>query len=253
MLTRSFFLASAAALIASSPALAVNPYVAPTEVTVSAPVMSDPAYSWAGGYAGVNLGYSGDEAEHPFSVTNIGPSGPLNGSLDINSSGFTGGVQAGWNFQNNGFVYGVEADYQASNVEGKASFNVAGPGGAVSGEIGTKLKSFGTIRARVGHTVTDRFFVYGTAGFARGETQSSVSVTGLGSTSVKKTENGWTAGIGAEYAFNDKMSLKTEYIYTDLGTADLYSGAPFGAGGPIANLDREFNFHTVRVGLNFHF
>lgn len=251
MFSRSFFSASAAALIASGPALAGNLYTAPTEVPIAAPVTSSPSYSWGGGYAGINLGYSGDKAKHPLSVTD----GPdfYSGSLDITSSGFTGGIQAGWNFQNDGFVYGVEADFQTSNVEGKTSLNLAAPDGALSGEIGTKLKNFGTIRARVGHTVTDRFIVYGTAGFAMGETESSVRVTGLGSERVKKTENGWTAGIGAEYAFNDNMSLKTEYVYTDLGTANLYSGDLFEAGGPSATLGRKFNFHTIRVGLNFHF
>jgi outer membrane immunogenic protein len=46
------------------------------------------------------------------------------------------------------------------------------------------------------------------------------------------------------------MTLKTEYLYTDLGKTNLISAD---LGGATANLDRDFNFHTVRVGLNFKF
>lgn len=256
MFKRYFFTASAAALIASSPALAGSPAPAPVDPVI-APVASAPAFSWAGGYAGVNVGYGGDKAKHPFSIIDNLDEYTANGSLDMTSSGFAGGAQVGWNFQNDGFVYGVEADYQASGIKGETSFNLAAPGGSASGEIGTKLKHFGTIRARVGHTVTDRFLVYGTAGFASGKTESYIrgSISGLGSVdeSVSKTKSGWTAGIGAEYAFNDNWSLKSEYMYTDLGKANLYSG-DLGIDSDVnANLDRKFNFHMVRVGLNFHF
>lgn len=255
MFKRYFFTASAAALIASSPALAGSPAPAPIEPVI-APVASAPAFSWAGGYAGVNVGYGGDKAKHPFSFTDGTDS--LNGSLDITSSGFAGGAQVGWNFQNDGFVYGVEADYQASGIKGETSANLAVPGGSASGKIGTKLKHFGTIRARVGHTVTDRFLVYGTAGLASGKTETYAkgSITGIGSDSISgsKTKTGWTAGIGAEYAFNDNWSMKSEYMYTDLGKANLYSG-DLGSGIPGVNarLDRKFNFHMVRVGINYHF
>lgn len=264
MFKRYLFSTSAAALIASSPALAGSPAPAPVEPVI-APVASAPAFSWAGGYAGVNVGYGGDKAKHPFSLTpylvDLGgdrtDSDTLSGSLDMTSSGFAGGAQVGWNFQNDGFVYGVEADYQASGIKGETSFHLAAPGGSISGEIGTKLKHFGTLRARVGHTVTDRFLVYGTAGLASGKTDSYINLDGM-SESVSKTKTGWTAGIGAEYAFNDNWSLKSEYMYTDLGKANLFSGDiieghPKSPQGLAGSLDRKFNFHMVRVGINYHF
>lgn len=258
MFKRYFLTASAAALIASSPALAGSPAPAPVDPVI-APVASAPVFSWAGGYAGVNVGYGGDKAKHPFNVTEYDGDFAYyseNGSLDITSSGFAGGAQVGWNFQNNSMVYGVEADYQASNIKGEASFNYANSSGdSFSGKVGTKLKHFGTIRARVGHTVTDRFLVYGTAGFASGKTETyakgSMSGSGSDSISSSKTKSGWTAGIGAEYAFSDNWSMKSEYLYTDLGKADVFSGALNSYTD--ANLDRKFNFHMVRVGINYHF
>lgn len=249
MLNRHLLAVSVTALVASSPAFAGSPAPAPVDPVI-APVAAAPAFSWAGGYAGVNLGYAGDKAKHPFTaIVGTGQSpATQGGSLDITSSGFAGGAQVGWNFQNNTMVYGVEADYQASDIRGEV--DVKSPLG--SAKIGTKLKHFGTIRARVGHTVTDRFLVYGTAGFASGKTESYVKGTGTGyDRSRSKTKSGWTAGIGAEYAFTDNWSLKSEYLYTDLGKTSIHTAA--GAGSAFANIDREFNFHMVRVGLNYQF
>lgn len=252
MIKRYLFSTSAAVLIAASPALAGSPAPAPVDPVI-APVASAPAFSWAGGYAGANIGYGGDKVKHPYNYTEY--DGDLayyseNGSLDITSSGFAGGAQVGWNFQNASFVYGVEADYQASNIKGEITESYSDPGGSYSDTFGTKLKSFGTIRARIGTTVTDRFLVYGTGGFATGKTETYWRGSGSDSESVSKTKSGWTAGIGAEYAFTDQLSLKSEYLYTDLGTANLFSDS---GNGWSESLDRKFNFHMVRVGLNFHF
>lgn len=254
MLNRHLLAVSVTALVASSPAFAGSPAPAPVDPVI-APVAAAPAaYSWAGGYAGVNLGYAGDKAKHPITYKEYdGQEAYLTerGNLDITSSGFAGGAQVGWNFQSNTMVYGVEADYQASNVKGEVSGNI----GPLSGKVGTKLKHFGTIRARVGHTVTDRFLVYGTAGFASGKTETylraSDSSGSIIDESRSKTKSGWTAGIGAEYAFTDNWSLKSEYLYTDLGKSNVFSDSAGDFG--VLDIDRKFNFHMVRVGLNYQF
>ena len=51
---------------------------------------------------------------------------------------------------------------------------------------------------------------------------------------------GWTAGGGAEWAFQPKWSAKLEYLYTDLKHDNL----------PDWNAPK---FHTFRVGVNYHF
>src|SRR5690554_5022677 len=134
MFKRYLSSASAAALIASSPALAGSPAPAPVDPVI-APVASAPAFSWDGGYAGVNVGYGGDKVKHPYNYTEY--DGDLayyseSESLDITSSGFAGGAQVGWNFQNKAMVYGVEADYQASNIKGEMTESYSDPGGSDS-------------------------------------------------------------------------------------------------------------------------
>jgi outer membrane immunogenic protein len=242
-------LAAVAVILASGGAYAADAIV----YSEPAPVAPASFYSWTGGYVGFNLGYGGGKAKHPFSVTDT--TGTLaSGSLNMNSSGFLGGVQAGWNFQADQIVYGVEADFQGGNVKGETNISANVPGaGALDAAIGTKLNWYGTVRARLGYTATDRFLVYATGGLAYGETKSYAKGDLGGAAfneSVKKTKTGWTVGAGAEYAVTDNWTVKSEYLYTDLGKANVFSDT---IGGADVNIDRKFNFHTVRVGFNYKF
>src|SRR5690606_19204087 len=103
-------------------------------------------------------------------------------------------------------------------------------------------------------TPVERFMVYGTGGVAYGNIEAYANANLNGTPvgiSTSETKVGWTAGLGAEYAFTDNMSLKTEYLYTDLGSIDLYNGPLFGDFSLAS--DADFRFHTVRAGLNFRF
>lgn len=265
MIKASFVAASGIALMAASSAVAGG-YVAPV-VDVAPVVVTDSAagFSWAGGYAGVNLGYAGDKAQHRFGIWKEGPGDPYDlarGSLDITSSGFVGGAQLGWNFQNGSMVYGIEGDVQGSNVKGETSVGLSSDYYGANGDavIGTKLKNYATLRARVGAAVTDRFLVYGTAGVASGKTETYIHASANGESvgeSIRKTKTGWTAGLGAEYAVTDRITVKSEYLYTDLGRATIASGVidtvPGTGWTRNGSLDRKFNFHTVRVGVNYKF
>ncbi|MGX8008882.1 outer membrane protein [Mesorhizobium sp. ORM8.1] len=195
------------------------------DVLQEAPVAA--SYDWTGAYIGVNAGGG-------FGTFNLSPSGGGPGGFDLSASGFLGGVQAGYNWQSGQFVYGVEADFQASDV--KADISLGGP------SIDVKVDWFGTLRARIGYTPVDRFMVYATGGLAYGH--EKIEAPG---TSLSKTKAGWTVGGGAEYALTNNWSLKSEYLYTDLGKATFDAGL----GGP--GIEAKVPFHTVRVGLNYKF
>lgn len=246
---RTILLASAMLVAASAPALA-----------------QPPAFAWDGFYAGVNAGYGGDQFAYP--VTGDLSSGGIAVALDakatLTSSGFLGGGQVGYNFHvSDDWVAGIEADIDATGIKGEL-----GLGGALSGFIagaaqiraGSQIDYLGTVRARLGY-VTDRdLLVYGTAGLAFGEVKSryNLAVASGGSTlfsaagSQSDTDTGWTAGVGAEYPISDRMTLKAEYLYADLGEHTLIS-TPFallGATGSIG-VKVESTAHIVRVGLNY--
>ncbi len=256
--------------LALIPVLAfATPSFAADAVVDYVPEPAAAAYNWSGFYIGVNGGYGGGDFEHPFQV-DAELDGPdfvqriLDGSLDFTAGGFVGGAQAGYNFQHGAFVFGVEADIQASSVKGEVSGNLTLPENALGfgspeingdAEIGTKLDYFGTVRARLGYVPVERLLVYATGGFAYGRTESYVNVSVDGNSfideSVKNDRMGWTVGGGAEYAFTDNWSLKSEYLYTDLGSEEVIGGdiTETISGG----LDSDVAFHTVRVGLNYKF
>jgi outer membrane immunogenic protein len=213
-----------------------------------------PVFSWTGFYVGVNLG--GGWRDHtdqnnwaPFVDPVTGavlfvPS--WNGGNNNNSGGVVGGGQIGYNFQFNPWlVVGVETDFQGTSIgsgNGNGN-NWWGPGlGLGWGNGGAeRLPWFGTVRGRIGVTPLDpHFLVYGTGGFAYGEVQRN----GIWN-SWNRTETGWTAGGGIEWAFLPNWSAKAEYLYTDLSSNN--------DGGWGWGNNRHFRFNTVRAGLNYHF
>src|SRR5664280_2228786 len=101
--------ASIAAVWTVSAQAADLPYGSRAPYTVNQPLN---AYSWAGPYLGGNLGYAW-------------------GSVDNNPtkpSGFSGGVQAGYNWQTGPWVFGVEGDIQATGADDTFAGWTAGVG-----------------------------------------------------------------------------------------------------------------------------
>jgi len=166
--------------------------------------------SWAGPYLGGNLGYAW-------------------GSVDNNPtkpSGFVAGAQAGYNFRQDQWVFGVEGDIQATGADDTfAPWKFSNPW-------------FGTLRGRAGYLLSNVILFYGTGGMAFGDLRGETF--GL---SESHTTAGWTAGIGAEYAFAPHWSAKLEYLYVDL------ANSPFS----ITGVSNGYRFGTVRFGVNYHF
>ncbi len=186
-------------------------------------VSSASAYDWNGFYAGANIGYGWGEIE-------------IAGAPDTNDiDGMLGGVQAGYNYDLGGFVLGVEGDIQLSDV----SFSQTVTGTTVDETI----QYFGTVRARAG-VAFDRFMPYVTGGLAFGGGKFEASGALVGDD--EQNHFGWTIGAGLEYAVADNISVKGEYLYTDLGdeTYDL---------GAAGTADVSARFSTVRAGVNFQF
>ncbi len=110
-----------------------------------------------------------------------------------------------------------------------------------------KIQWFGTLRGRLGTSIAERTMLYGTAGLAYGKIKYDTYnnwTDQYGSHS--KTRAGWAVGAGIEHAFTDNVSLKTEYLYTDLGKLTLHNDP-----ADVAKI--KTNFHTVRIGVNYKF
>ena len=109
-----------------------------------------------------NGGFGGDQFQYPFTVGSI-PAlgfGATTGTSALNSSGFFGGAQIGYNWQfAPAWVAGVEADFDGADIEGKATTTA----NTFSGNVGSTFDWFGTVRARVGYLVTPTALLYATA------------------------------------------------------------------------------------------
>jgi outer membrane immunogenic protein len=137
-----------------------------------------PAYAWNGWYAGVNAGLAfnsldvGTASSNTFASTALASpaAGPLataitslaNFDAPINTIGFMGGGQVGYNWQfpwlATALVAGIEADIQGMSA--KASSSVASNTGVVgfpntlnqTASVSTGVDYLGTLRGRLGGT-----------------------------------------------------------------------------------------------------
>ncbi len=222
----------------------LGPYSPPPRYEPAYEPARDMPFGWQGPYMGINAGYGWGNSE-PATITGPGASGS---SGSVNLDGWFGGAQVGYNAQFNALVLGLEADIQATDIGDATSGAIPG-GGNFVGQTNVDLDWFSTVRGRVGYAAGPTL-LYFTGGLAFADVGYSTSGTnGVTSYAVSSDsiETGYTLGGGLEWAFAPDWSLKSEYLYVDLGDQTLTS--PGGAFRSSTDVD----FHTVRVGLNYQF
>lgn len=218
---KKIFLASACLLAltgaASAADLAARPYT-------KAPVAVASVYNWTGFYLGIVGGGAWEAASGDPKM----------------KGGFVGGT-AGYNWQTGNVVFGIEADGSWADVSASATAPVLG----IPVTTSSKTDALGTVRGRIGWAVNNVLF-YGTGGYAWIDNKISVSALGV-TLSDSKFHSGWTVGAGVEAFFAPQWSVKGEYLYRSLGSETYFGGI----GAPVAS--GTINFHTVQVGVNYHF
>ena len=176
------------------------------------------AYNWSGFY--------------------IGAMGGFGWETDAGSSGFGGGtVGYNWQLPGSQFVFGVEVDAAGASI--KDSFLV---------DVGVtqenKINAFGSVTGRAGFAI-DAALLYAKGGYAWTNAKTSFT-DGVNTLSDSQTHTGYTIGGGLEYLFTPSWSAKAEYMYTNLGSETYnFGGQPLDSG--------SFDFHTIKVGVNYHF
>jgi outer membrane immunogenic protein len=219
---KKVLLASACLFALAAPAsaadLAARPYT-------KAPVAMASVYNWTGFYLGIVGGGAWEDSNSPRM-----------------QGGFVGGT-AGYNWQTSNVVFGVEADGAWADVSASAAGVVFVPGiGGIPASVSSKTDAMGTVRGRLGWAVNN-VLLYGTGGYAWIDNKVTATL-GPVSVSDSKFHSGWTVGAGVEAFIAPQWSVKGEYLYRSLGGETYFSGAvPSGS----------LNFHTVQVGVNYHF
>ena len=221
------------------------------------------AHSWTGLYIGAHGGWAGGDG---WSGDFFWKNTPQNYGYSLDAEGWYGGIQAGANHQLGSIVLGLEADVSWGDLSDSGIFqaNNAGASSYAEWEINQELERFGTVRVRLGYLPSNNLLVYGTGGLAWGQTSTEYAVHYPKATppQVRTTggadENhiGWTIGGGFEWAFTDRLSLKGEYLYLDLGKEDYHFVGERTADHTYYADDSApstLDFHTVRVGVNYKF
>ncbi|MDX8540837.1 MULTISPECIES: outer membrane protein [Mesorhizobium] len=183
------------------------------EPPAPAPVAELPVASWAGPYLGLSAGYG------------FSGHADVSGGPDIKTKGFVGGVFGGYQWQQENFVYGAEADLGYNGVKG-SSAGVEAKGGLD-----------GSLRARLGYSVTPEILLYGTGGLAAKNQKIDDGVS-----SDSKAMLGWTAGVGTDIKITDNVFGRVEYRYTDYGDKDFDN---------VGNVKSKDNRVTFGVGMKF--
>jgi outer membrane immunogenic protein len=172
-----------------------------------------------------------------------------------------GGAQIGYNWQVGSIVTGIEADIQGSGIRGSATGPLLSPTTGLpfvgqSRSSDEKLSWFGTVRGRLGTSISPWFLLYATGGLAYGEVKNSANTFFAAvdqfPASVRTTKVGWTAGAGGEWMFAPGWSTKLEYLFVDLGGTSARAFIPF-----VTTAGVQYNWknqdHIVRAGVNYHF
>jgi outer membrane immunogenic protein len=278
------------------------------DLPVKAPPLPAPIYNWTGFYAGLNVGYSWGRSSTVLAFGDTTTGGGLFGAASkFNMDGVIGGGQIGYNWQRDRWVFGLEADIQGSDQKGSTSlvcpgnttaftfaslttaaavagrcsagffgdtgnFNVGGL--PVTDVFNQKLDWFGTVRGRIGPTLTPTFLVYVTGGLAYGEIKTTDTVVGTNLVGVNGTNSiptattvaavvsnntvnvGWTAGAGIEGVLTGNWTGKLEYLYIDFGNVSGTVLSPIVSptgGSVIKAYASHITDNILRVGVNYKF
>jgi outer membrane immunogenic protein len=248
-------------LVSLTAALVASPAFA-ADIPLKAPAEPAPMYSWAGSYLGLNAGYgwSRFKVKDPTEFDHTGVVFHYD-DFSFNGSGWFFGLQNGYNWQSGAWVFGFESDLQLARINGDKNFHASIFGNTTNNsrtfdtDVSSDINWFGTVRARLGYSVTPAMLIYATGGFAYGEVRSQLFfplATGGFTNFVAvdtHTRFGYSAGGGIEHKIAPNVSLKAEYLYVNLGN---HSNS-FLIANDVYTWRERVDLHTARIGVNVQY
>jgi outer membrane immunogenic protein len=233
--------------------------------------------SWAGFYAGGNLGGAWNNTCNSWQLNNVTEAGVVNAfnNRDCPNNGvFVGGLQIGYNFQYQQWVWGFGLDYDFfAKKDRNVSRTVTGPiapAGTYTFNSRTDPNGFAILGPRVGYAFGDVLPYFRIGGvFTTGTRDVTASYTPAGASAPTASfnggknykANGFGAGVGVEYALIDTWSLRGEYTYVKLGKGKNSDAECQGTPAACAaftdfeldNIHNSFTANIFRVGINYKF
>jgi outer membrane immunogenic protein len=235
------FIAGALGLFAVCVAGAAGAADLPARVYTKAPPPTAAVYNWTGCYVGGNGG--GVWSQNNWSLPDMG--GLPVSNHTVNS--WLAGIQGGCNYQVGGnWVVGVQADYDWADGTGSGPHSTTG---VLTDR--SHISGLGSVTGRVGYA-WGRFlgYVKGGGAWERDSYYQFTTATGSPYSSSSETRDGWTVGIGGEYAFTQNLTGFLEYDYYGFGTNTLTFPTVLGTFPHISIRETQ---SVVKAGLNWKF
>jgi outer membrane immunogenic protein len=230
-------------------------------------------HNWSGFYVGSNAGGAWDRSNDPTSVVAfaLGYFAPaalpgvnsVGAGQSTNTSGFSGGGQAGYNWQWGNLVAGIETEFDYFGQKGSSAtgavYQFTFP---IPYTFNTSVRAdwLFTARPRLG-MATGNWLWYGTGGLAVTQLKANWSFVDLQganeSASASATKAGWVVGGGVETALPGKLLLGVEYLYVKFGSISAtsnnlaFSGATYPATFFSHSADLSSNIVRVRLSKQF--
>ncbi len=169
---------------------------------------------WTGFYGGLSYGTVSDDESL------ISTGFPL---LVVSLEGGGAGAFAGYNAQIGSMVYGVELAFNSAMTESTGST--------------ITRQDFIDLKGRLGRAVND-WLVYGALGYSTATLREAPG-------NVDVTTNGWSYGIGVDYAVTPNIIVGAEFLRRQLETDYTSSGFPTFTG------ESETDSISFRLGYRF--
>ena len=239
------------------------------DMPVKAPPPPVPVFTWTGCYVGLYIGDDYGKFQSTVNTPTVRvattPATPfaatagLTGQItnDTHMSGFLGGGTVGCNYQVYNWVWGIEVDGGVTNKDGQdfllPPFN-PNPANLYINQIHESW--LGTARVRLGYAVWDKWLWYVTGGGAYARVKEIEWLAGNPTPPFQtnfSTSNiwGWTVGVGTEYSLGYGWSIKSEFLYVDLGTHGFLQ--PFTTGANAGPVDTRIRDYVFKFGMNYRF
>lgn len=235
------------------------------------PVFGHADNAFAGFQAGANLGFedvSMDWETQSFtSAFDANSTSPAVGddSESMDDSAFAYGVFVGYNLAvTEKWIVGLELAYQDSDISDSINF-IPGFDDDGNNETSTEVDVNETylLGLKGGYLLNESTMIYSTLSATRTEVESSTSCPSDGficnpftfDKSFKDDDkvSGWALGLGLEKSIANNLSVKVEYRYADLGTAELSPTTQEFDESFGTEADVELISQTLQVGAAYTF
>jgi len=190
------------------------------------------------------------------------------GSNNSNKTGFTGGIEGGYNWLAGNWLFGLETEFVALDVnEGQSnSFQsttltvnplVAGSAPVTyTANQRAKTNWMWTLRPRIGY-VSGPWLFFASAGLAIADIKVSLDFSDNRTppdtirNDSSSTKTGWAGGLGAAYAMGPDWSVKGEWLYADFGS--ISTSATTSSGFATLTSEGKVRTNIFRFGVDYHF